>query len=261
MPNLSQRRAKTSSQPEEEGRGRKRRHNNEDTQESTQSSQASNELSKAEMEKKVTDFVRYMIFMDSKKTPVRRAELNKNVMKEHTKYFKAVFDGAKKKLRKLFGYKLIEAELNKLKVYMLVNEMQEEASQVVRNRPDDLPKLGLLMVILATIFMKDNVITDGVLWDTLKKLGINQKNVHETFGDAEKLIFEFVRQTYLDRKKIVTGDTVIYEYRWGVRAQHEITKREVLQFVSQIYGNEVDAWTAKLKEVVEQEEDAASESD
>ena len=87
MPNLSQRRAKTSSQPEvciflvfiqyssmhktfclcqsnvlmvggglssqERGRGRKRRHNNEDTQESTQSSQASNELSKAEMEKKV----------------------------------------------------------------------------------------------------------------------------------------------------------------------------------------------------------------
>lgn len=28
-------------------------------------------------------------------------ELNKNVMKEHTKYFKAVFDGAKKKLRKV----------------------------------------------------------------------------------------------------------------------------------------------------------------
>lgn len=50
---------------------------------------------------------------------------------------------------------------------MLVNEMQEEASQVVRNRPDDLPKLGLLMVILATIFMKDNVITDGMPYITI----------------------------------------------------------------------------------------------
>ena len=39
--------------------------------------------------------------------------------------------------------------------------MQEEAREVVYTNPDDLPNLGLLLIILAIIFMKDNVVTEG----------------------------------------------------------------------------------------------------
>lgn len=40
---------------------------------------------------------------------------------------------------------------------------------------------------------------------------------------------------YLDRKKVVVaGDAATYEYRWGARAQHEITKRDVLQMVATV---------------------------
>lgn len=260
MPRASQKRSQAASQAEEsqgsQKRGRKRRDPADDGEEGgTQSSQAKNALSKSEMDRKVADFVRYMLFMDSKKTPVKRADLNKNVLKEHTRLFVSVFTEAQKKMKKTFGYELVEAEQNKQKLYILLNKMQEEAKEVVCSNPDDQPRLGLLLVILAIIFMKDNVLPEGMLWDALKRLGVIKGEIHEIFGDVDKLItVEYVKQMYLDRKKVVTGDTATYEYRWGVRAQQEITKRQALEFVAQVYGTEVQAWTAKFKEVVEEEE-------
>jgi len=36
----------------------------------------------------------------------------------------------------------------------------------------------------------------------------------------------------VDRKKVLGGDEAAYEYRWGSRAEKELSKRQVLQFVS-----------------------------
>ena len=40
--------------------------------------------------------------------------------------------------------------------------MPDEANEVCCSNPDDEPKLGLLLVILALIFMKDNVLSEGI---------------------------------------------------------------------------------------------------
>ena len=51
----------------------------------------------------------------------------------------------------------------------------------------------------------------------------------------EDVCLVFVVQcSYLDRKKVVGGDEAAFEYRWGSRAEKELTKREVLQFVSEV---------------------------
>ena len=58
---------------------------------------------------------------------------------------------------------------------------------------------------------------------------------HEVFGDVKKLLMgEFVRQGYLECSRVPTSDPPKYEYRWGVRAKHETTKRHVLDFVCQV---------------------------
>lgn len=89
----------------------------------------------------------------------------------------------------------------------------------------------------------------------LKKLGIEPKKEHEVFGDSEKLISqEFVRQCYLDRKKVLGGDEAAYEYRWGARAEKELTWRQALKFVSEIYGTQMEDWTAQMKEITAKEE-------
>jgi len=223
----------------------------------TQKSQK--ELSKDELNRKVAELVRYLLFMDRKKYPIKRGDITKNVLKEHSKAFNQVFDHAKKSLQKIFGIEVEEIEVGKSRGYILISSDKGEGQDELIDWGDDLPKMGLLMVVLSLIFMSDHVITESLLWHTLKKLGIESKVEHEIFGDPDKLISqEFVRQCYLDRKKVVGGDEAAYEYRWGSRAEKELTKRQVLQFVSELYDTEMESWTSQMKEILAEEEQAVN---
>lgn len=221
----------------------------------SQKTQNYKELSKEELKRKTSDVARYLLFTDRKKYPVKRGDITKNVLKEHAKSFNEIFDHAKKNLNKVFGIEVEEIDVGKSRGYILVDGVKSEEQHRLIDWGDDLPKMGLLMVVLGMIFMCDHVITESKLWHMLKKLGIEPKKEHEVFGDSEKLISqEFVRQCYLDRKKVLGGDEAAYEYRWGARAEKELTWRQALKFVSEIYGTQMEDWTAQMKEITAKEE-------
>lgn len=221
----------------------------------SQKTQNYKELSKEELKRKTSDVARYLLFTDRKKYPVKRGDITKNVLKEHAKSFNEIFDHAKKNLNKVFGIEVEEIDVGKSRGYILVDGVKSEEQHELIDWGDDLPKMGLLMVVLGMIFMCDHVITESKLWHMLKKLGIEPKKEHEVFGDSEKLISqEFVRQCYLDRKKVLGGDEAAYEYRWGARAEKELTWRQALKFVSEIYGTQMEDWTAQMKEIIAKEE-------
>lgn len=221
------------------------------------SQKSQKDLSKDELNRKVSELVRYLLFMDRKKYPIKRGDITKHVLKEHSKAFSQVFDHAKKTLQKVFGIEVEEIEVGKSKGYILVTGDKGEGQDKLIDWGDDLPKMGLLMVVLSLIFMSDHVLTESLLWHTLKKLGLEPKVEHEVFGDPDKLISqEFVRQCYLDRKKVVGGDEAAYEYRWGSRAEKELSKRQVLQFVSELYDTEMESWTSQMKEILDEEQQA-----
>nr|XP_058963057.1 non-structural maintenance of chromosomes element 3 homolog [Pocillopora verrucosa] len=221
----------------------------------SQKTQNYKELSKEELKRKTSDVARYLLFTDRKKYPVKRGDITKNVLKEHAKSFNEIFDHAKKNLNKVFGIEVEEIDVGKSRGYILVDGVKSEEQHELIDWGDDLPKMGLLMVVLGMIFMCDHVITESKLWHMLKKLGIEPKKEHEVFGDSEKLISqEFVRQCYLDRKKVLGGDEAAYEYRWGARAEKELTWRQALKFVSEIYGTQMEDWTAQMKEITAKEE-------
>lgn len=221
----------------------------------SQKTQNHKELSKEELKRKTSDVARYLLFTDRKKYPVKRGDITKNVLKEHAKSFNEIFDHAKKNLNKVFGIEVEEIDVGKSRGYILVDGVKSEEQHRLIDWGDDLPKMGLLMVVLGMIFMCDHVITESKLWHMLKKLGIEPKKEHEVFGDSEKLISqEFVRQCYLDRKKVLGGDEAAYEYRWGARAEKELTWRQALKFVSEIYGTQMEDWTAQMKEITAKEE-------
>lgn len=226
--------------------------------ESTQigrSQKSHKELSKDELNRKASELVRYLLFMDRKKYPIKRADISKNVLKEHAKAFNQVFERAKKDLQKVFGIDVVEIEVGKSKGYILINESIAQGNLI--DWGDDLPKIGLLLVVLSLIITSDHdfVITESQLWHTLKRFGIEPKAEHKVFGDADKLISqEFVRQCYLDRKKVVGGDETAYEYRWGQRAEKELSKKKLGLFISEIYGTELESWSSQMRDLFSDEE-------
>ncbi|KAJ7336033.1 Melanoma-associated antigen G1 [Desmophyllum pertusum] len=84
------------------------------------------ELSKDELKRKVVEVVRYLLFVDRKKYPIKRGDITKNVLKEHSRAFNQVFDHAKTNLQKVFGIEVEEIEVGKSKGYILVDGAKTE---------------------------------------------------------------------------------------------------------------------------------------
>ncbi|XP_019626418.1 PREDICTED: non-structural maintenance of chromosomes element 3 homolog [Branchiostoma belcheri] len=220
----------------------------------TQAQRAAESLSRQEIERKVNEVVQFFLIMEQKKAAVKRADITKHILKEHSKVFPVVLEKAKKKLREVFGVSVEELE-GKDKRYILVNLVDTPDGQDHLNMLDEGPKSGLLLVVLSLIFMKGNVIQDTLLWHTLKRLGIQENQPHEVLGDVKSLLTkEFTRQLYLEYKRVPQSDPPSFEFRWGPRAHKETTKRRVLQFVSKMYGSEsLEIWTSQYQDVLRSE--------
>lgn len=213
----------------------------------TQAEKALGSMSGVEVEQLVNDLVIYLLIADQKKIPIKRQDINKNVLKDNKKAFAGIMSKAKAKLETVFGIKLVDLEQNR---YILVNNLDNPVAEDVD--PEDHAKTGLVLVILALIFMRGNQIGEDELYEALRKLGVDVDQLHEVFGDVRRLItVEFVRQAYLESERQQTVDPPKLIFRWGLRAKAETTKRDVLEFVCSIYGNkEPTEWRTQWRDIV-----------
>lgn len=214
-------------------------------------------LSRGDVENKVNELVHFLLIMDQKKMPIKRQDINKHVLKEHSRAFTKFIEEAGRKLKHIFGIELVDMSGDKKKSYCLINTMDTDVDEPhIVWSPDDNARLGLVMVILSTIFMSGNTITDSKLYSMLKVLGVDTEVTHEVFGDVKKFISQdLVRQGYLVHERQDISDPPVYEYKWGPRAKFETSKRNVLDFVCQVYGDtDPSKWTSQWQDVQRTEE-------
>ena len=105
----------------------------------------------------------------------------------------------------------------------------------------------------------------GAIYNYLSKLKLEKKVIHGQFdADAEKVLVDFVANqqvtcchlhhpvwillffcpffySYLTKVKTTTNGADEVEYRWGPRAQVEVKKEDLIEFIKEIYGDEADA--------------------
>jgi len=124
-------------------------------------------------------------------------------------------------------------------------------------RTKDTPKLGLLLVILGVIFMNGNRASEAVLWEALRKMGLRPGVRHPLLGDLRKLLtYEFVKQKYLDYRRVPNSNPPEYEFLWGLRSYHETSKMKVLRFIAEVQKRDPRDWTAQFMEAADEALDA-----
>ena len=218
-------------------------------------------LNRNEIDRKANDVVHLMLVWEQKKIPIKRQDINKFVMKDYRSSFNEVLHIADKKLQKVFGLKIEEIGESSKKAYILKNiaDHPSHENPLLKLWQND-PKMGLITVILTLIFMSGNVISEGALWSSLKRMNnIEKDKIHPKFGDVKKLItHELVRQMYLEQTKVPNCDPPQFEYRWGQRAFHETSKRQLLEFVTMLYGkSEIGVWKSQYQDMVDYEQNQA----
>lgn len=228
-----------------------------DEEEETQSqSQRKSQLSSEARTKYAGLVCNYLLTAESKKIPVGRADIRKIVLKEHGRHFSAVMAEAAVMLKKVYAYRVVA--LKKKNNFILINNLGTSYSDNDSSSKNEAAKMGLLTAILTAIFMTGEVMQEGPMREYLKKLSVDvdTKEVHPVFGNVSKLIYqEFVKQKYIDITQDTATDPPTREYRWGERAHQELSKRNVIDLVCKVYGNNMrpEVWTSQWKIALREE--------
>lgn len=201
-----------------------------------------------ELSRRANELVYLMLIREQSKTPIKRPDIMKHVMKEHKTSFASVMKAANEKLESTFGMEIVEIGEGSKKAYILNNKLDK-----LLVPGSDEPKRALLTIILTLIYMSGNVMQDGLFWHSLKKLGLEPGRKHPEFGDVKKVVMtEFSRQMYLDITRTPGSDPPQYTFKWGPRAYQEVTKLNLLEFVNEIYGkSDVSVWRSQYQDAVE----------
>ncbi|KAI3357865.1 hypothetical protein L3Q82_016258, partial [Scortum barcoo] len=213
----------------------------------TQVQRGLEKLTPAQVDQKTAEVVQYFLVKDQKKIPIRRADLVKHVVKEYRNIYPEIMKRASRIFDQVFGLKLVEID-PKNHMYILINKLETPEGASPITSPAS-PKMGLLFVILSVIFMKGGVVRENLIWNTLKKLRVDPGEKHEEFGDVKKVVTdEFVRQRYLEYVRIPHTEPVEHEFRWGQRAELEVSKAKILEFMGELHEQDPQSWTQQYRE-------------
>ncbi|KAG0047968.1 Melanoma-associated antigen F1 [Gryganskiella cystojenkinii] len=202
-----------------------------------------------DMERLIKDVVRLAIFTAHSETSLKREDI-KNVMGNHGRALDHVFNKAQERLRDVFGMEMAElttrgrdgrSEEKGTKTYMLRNVLPINLLETtIIDWEPELEDMGLLMVILSLIMVREGTLQESVLLSHLRRMALLEDA--SNFGDIHKKLDEFIKKRYLDRYKLEhmddSGEKIEMEYRWGARARVEIPEENVVKFIQEVFGRE-----------------------
>ncbi|XP_077185658.1 non-structural maintenance of chromosomes element 3 homolog isoform X1 [Paroedura picta] len=200
----------------------------------------------SQMEARVNELVRFLLVKDQKKIPIKRADILKH-LKDYRDVCPELLNRANQTLQQVFGLELVEID-PKSHAFILVNKLAPLERENCKE-DENIPKMGLLTIILSLIFMKGNVVKEAAVWEVLRRLRVDPGEKHKIFGDVKKLVTdEFVKQKYLEVNRLPHTEPPEFEFRWGPRAAKETSKKQILQFVAKIQGKDPTFWTSQYNE-------------
>ncbi|KYQ94139.1 hypothetical protein DLAC_04425 [Tieghemostelium lacteum] len=267
--------------PAARGRGTTTTTSSQSASQATQ--QATKKITDEEHEKCINDFVRYILFVDRKKTPISRTDITSKLPTMQFKDKKLVIDSIFKegieKLRDIFGYEMVATNTpqgsgksvtgKKAKVkavipqYMLKNTIDRQILDEIdlidppndRHVETETQRRGLLFLVQSIIIIEGGILDSEQLEQKMERVGFEPGKNHPVFGqDLEKELERMVREGFINRKKDTKEGKNIKIYTIGARTLLETSKKKILESVQNISG-EIDPMLMKS---IEDKPDASS---
>jgi hypothetical protein len=252
--------------------------------------------------KKIEECIQYILYccLAEKRAILKRVDINKNILKEHSKGFLALIIMVKQHLNKVFGFDLVDIDgkqekfgiktrfqfdtvVNKFKVQSTTKinlemlqqrhgnesftqntrQSQGDAHEISDEEFQMYNKYSLLMISLSLIFMNNNEMDAGEFWNNLKRININRNEKRHPFlGDVEKYFTqEMVKDGYLEYEHVRGTEPPTYKFKWGFRSRLEISKRNVLEFVCKMYGSsKAEDWNIQFEDAKNDDGDVVMDS-
>ncbi|XP_016064767.1 PREDICTED: melanoma-associated antigen B18-like [Miniopterus natalensis] len=228
---------------------------NKQDEESPESSTALEGFRRDPLNKKVVLLVQFLLKKYQSKEPITKADMLKFVIKKYKLHFNEILRRASEHMELAFGIDLKEVDPVR-HCYALVSKLDLTLDGMMNE--ENLPKTGLLMIVLGVIFMKGNCAPEEAIWEVLNLMGVYADKKHLIYGEPKKVITEdLVQLQYLEYRQVLNSDPPSYEFLWGSRAIAETSKMKVLEFLAKIYDTVPSAFPVWYDEALRDEEERA----
>lgn len=198
----------------------------------------------------------YVLYKFKMKQLIARNDLINLIEPKYQYRYNEILKRAFENIEIVFAVSVIEIDSTN-HLYDLVSKLKlPNKGRVCAGR--GLPKTGLLMTILAMIFMKGNSASEEDIWKFLNYMQVYPGRKHFIYREPRKLITQdFVKLKYLERKQIPNSDPPCYRFQWGPKAYTETTKLKVLEFMAKGSGIEPSTFSVQYAEALREENQKA----
>ncbi|KAJ8922641.1 hypothetical protein NQ315_007673 [Exocentrus adspersus] len=208
------------------------------------------------VEDQVNNLVRYIVNRAGSHLTIKQSEIKKNVIPKTGIKYQEIIERASEILKNVYGFNMIVSDptANSTREYIISNALpyiSEPAAGQHEEHPEDVHKI-LLLIILSHIFMSNDSVSEVSLYSFLKSLDIDVERRHVLFGNVKDYIHHTLKnKKYLKIEMDQMSKRV--SFSWGVRAEKEISKHEILKFVCKMYKDRLpNNWVSQYKVAEEQ---------
>jgi len=211
-----------------------------------------------DMSQMVADCVQYILVGHQKHLPVKRQDISANSLNKKHNAFKEVIDEAKQIFSDIYGFLLLEVpDMHSSQTYILVSKHSiENGVELFGLSDEEKQQRGILITVLAVIFMTGHPVTDVWMNSFLESVGLDMESKDPVEGlkvtIKELMTTTWTRQLYLKLTKERIGDVTTNKYSWGFRAESEIKKHDMLKFVSDVLHCNPKTWRMQYSEAEKQ---------
>ncbi|CAK6450564.1 unnamed protein product [Pipistrellus nathusii] len=228
-------------------------------QKSKKASQASTSTESSGLDlisKKATLLVEYLLCQYKMNEPIKKGDMLKIIHKWYRKDFPEILKKVSEHMDLVHGLELKEVKPNS-NYYTLVDS-QGNTSDESLGRGFRFPTRGILMPLLAVIFLNGNRTSEEEIWEFLSMMSVYDGKTHFIFGEPRKLITQdLVQEKYLVYQPVPNSDPPRYEFLWGPRAHAETSKMKVLEFLAKLNDTRPSAFAIQYVEALRDEEERA----
>ncbi|XP_075394532.1 melanoma-associated antigen B1-like [Tenrec ecaudatus] len=191
---------------------------------------------KALISKMVGMLLQFLLEKYQMKEPIMKAEMMKVLGRNCKESFPEIVMITTDVLELVFCLDLKEMDTSKQSYVLLQNLYLTEDEKNLGSVGDrEFPKNGLLMALLALIYIKGDRVTEEEMWKYLNMLGVYDGENHVFFGEPRKFITkDLIEEKYLECVQVPNSDPPSYELLWGPRALAATSKMQALEFFAKL---------------------------
>ncbi|XP_021043931.1 melanoma-associated antigen E2 [Mus pahari] len=203
------------------------------------------------LEERSVALVNFMRMKSQSEGSIRQSEMLE-FLKEYSDQFPEILRRASAHLDRVFGLNLRVLD-PQTDTYNLISKSGPQTTERLAETLD-IPKAGLLALVLGHILLNGNRAREASIWDLLLKVDVidGSQRINNHFGNTRNLLtIDFVHMRFLEYWPVYGTNPLEFEFLWGSRAHREITKMEALKFVAEAHDEEPWSWPEEYNKALE----------